>query len=1016
MKNSFRVYWRDIKRIARVPAAWVIVFGLTALPALYTWVNVIGFWNPYNNTSGIVISVANNDAGGTNELTGDINVGDLVEKALKDNDQLGWTFEDEDTALSHVKSGESYAAIIIPEDFSSNLLTILSGDFHQPKLEYYVNEKANAVAPKVTDVGANTVDQEINDTFVSTVSEVVAQDITDAASKANSGVQKADQKTKNALEEASSKIGTAQDKITGLMGDIDNARQDVTTVKSSILAITDDVASIGRSVQTMNSVLLDASQTVGNLTAATGTAMDTASQNITQAATATSSIAQKSNQQMDSVSAAASEGISQTQGVIDSEQTILDGLKNSPYASNDDVKKQIDRLQETIDDSNQSLDTLKLLQQQIDQGVDDTTQLVTDASTATTSSVATVDALRSTISTSTIPSLNSSINQLSMSVGGLASIATTQDREVTMLLTVLDQLDSTLSQLNDTLQTTNDSLTTLKSDFDEASTDVGILTNSATWKRMINAMNLDSGKIANFMSSPTEITTEKLYPVATYGSSMAPLFTCLTMWIGSIMLVVILRLEVDDEGIDNLTVHQRYMGRWMLMATLSVMQALIVSIGECVLHVQMVSPSMFILTTIIMGLVYLSVVYSLSVCFMHIGIGISIICVFLQIPGASGLYPIEMMPSFFRKLYPFFPFTYGNRMLRETIGGFYKTTYVVSLCKLLLFAVVAFILGLALRPFLTNVTRVFYDEIAETHLMMGEAAETPARRYRLSQVISALSSKEEYRAEIMAKAARYEIMYPRLKHGALICGFVIPAALAVLSAVNSDKKVVILALWVIWMLLIIGFLLTIELLRDSIQRQVLLLDVSEEELRTMVAKHARTVLRPKLKKESDDESGDAPLAPVLNKITEVLEERVQQQDEKIETKLAERFIAPKEEEQPGTTYYPDGVVQDSSGSVVKRFGARADDTPTQELPSVTGTAPRAATDGGTNSDGTGASTEITGGGSDTDTETGTGTGGGNDTASALDTIDTADTDTTDTDTTDTDTTDTTDTTTEEDER
>ena len=65
-------------------------------------------------------------------------------------------------------SGEYYAAIVIPKDFSEKLTSMLTGDFEQPELTYYVNEKKNAIAPKVTDTGAETIEEQLNETFVAT--------------------------------------------------------------------------------------------------------------------------------------------------------------------------------------------------------------------------------------------------------------------------------------------------------------------------------------------------------------------------------------------------------------------------------------------------------------------------------------------------------------------------------------------------------------------------------------------------------------------------------------------------------------------------------------------------------------------------------------------------------------------------------------------------------------------------------------------------------------------------------
>ena len=184
MGNVLRVFWRDVKRIAKVPPAWLVVLFLVVLPSLYTWFNVMGFWNPYENTGDMRVCVVNEDVGASNEMLGDIKLGDQVVDELKSNDQLGWQFMGRDEAMEEVESGRAYAAFVIPEDFSADVTTLLSGDFEQPQLEYYVNEKAGPVAPKITDTGATTLDTTINDTFVSTASSAVVSAIDDALGKA----------------------------------------------------------------------------------------------------------------------------------------------------------------------------------------------------------------------------------------------------------------------------------------------------------------------------------------------------------------------------------------------------------------------------------------------------------------------------------------------------------------------------------------------------------------------------------------------------------------------------------------------------------------------------------------------------------------------------------------------------------------------------------------------------------------------------------------------------------------
>ena len=174
MGNVWRVFTRDVRRLLKVPPAMVVILALLILPSIYTWYNVVGFWNPYDNTGNLRVCVVNQDAGGETDLTGALDIGDQIVEQLQENTQLDWVFTDYDDAMDQVRSGRSYAAFVIPEEFTADLLSLTTGNFTQPNIVYYVNEKAGPVSPKITDTGANTLDETVNATFIATVSQAAA--------------------------------------------------------------------------------------------------------------------------------------------------------------------------------------------------------------------------------------------------------------------------------------------------------------------------------------------------------------------------------------------------------------------------------------------------------------------------------------------------------------------------------------------------------------------------------------------------------------------------------------------------------------------------------------------------------------------------------------------------------------------------------------------------------------------------------------------------------------------------
>ncbi|MDE6357186.1 MAG: YhgE/Pip domain-containing protein, partial [Eubacteriales bacterium] len=171
MKNIFKIFFRDLKKIAKNPIAIITMIGVCFIPALYAWFNIVANWDPYGSTNGINVAVSNIDLGYQNgEIN--VNIGDKIIDNLKGNNQIGWQFVNKDEVINGVKSGKYYAGIIIPENFSADLASILDGDIKSPKFYYYINEKKNAIAPKITDKGVGVIQQELNQTFVKTISEV----------------------------------------------------------------------------------------------------------------------------------------------------------------------------------------------------------------------------------------------------------------------------------------------------------------------------------------------------------------------------------------------------------------------------------------------------------------------------------------------------------------------------------------------------------------------------------------------------------------------------------------------------------------------------------------------------------------------------------------------------------------------------------------------------------------------------------------------------------------------------
>lgn len=173
IKNTLRLYLLDWKRIFKKPIATLLIIAIMIIPSLYAWFNIKALWDPYGNTGELPIAVYSADKPA--EFQGkEVAIGEQVIESLHKNKQLGWQFVDSKEQLEDgVRSGKYYAGIYLPKDFSEDLLSFTSGDIKKPKIEYTVNEKINAIAPKITDKGASSIQSQITNEFIKTASSTL---------------------------------------------------------------------------------------------------------------------------------------------------------------------------------------------------------------------------------------------------------------------------------------------------------------------------------------------------------------------------------------------------------------------------------------------------------------------------------------------------------------------------------------------------------------------------------------------------------------------------------------------------------------------------------------------------------------------------------------------------------------------------------------------------------------------------------------------------------------------------
>lgn len=841
MRNVGRVVARDFTRIGRVPQAVVILIGLVIVPCLYAWFNIVGFWDPYSNTQNVNVSIVNLDEGASSSMTGAINVGDKVVAQLKTNHQLGWKFVGEDEGMSAVRSGRSYAAIVIPREFSRDLLSIATGHFVQPKLRYYVNEKVNAIAPKITGVGASTLNTQINSTFVSTVAEVATEKLKQAGDGANARLKDAQTHTTDALGDAVAQVASARQGLADLKGGLAGARTSLTDAQAALRHTDSTIGSVQQAVADAQRLATNAQQQLVSLTdsmtnayVSGTTLLAQASAKLNGVVATVSSAAQQANADVGSATGDAQAAVAATGKAIAGLKTLQESLDPADPGYQT-VTDAIDKLQSRNAADQKFLDELNGLNASV-AGVTSAIQKSVGAlNTALTGSMDSAGAIRNALMNS-VPSLNREMSSLVASAGAFSSGLDAQHAMVGQALDLLGSLQTQLTGTDAALTSLDGNLADSQKGLETLRTDATALGAADVWNKVGTLTGLDAKQIAQFMDSPVTVKQHTLFPVSTYGSAMAPLFTNLALWIGAFVLVVLLKLEVDTEGVEGLTVRQAFLGRWLLLAVFAAAQAVLVSVGNMVIGVQMVNPAVFVATSFFASMVYLSIIYALSVSFGYIGKGIVILLVIMQIPGASGIYPIQMMPDFFQALFPFLPFTYGIDAMREVIGGFYGGAYVRSMAVLAVFGILAFILGLFLRQRLGNFARLFNRNVANSGLFVSEDVQILGSRRRLSDLVHALTNRDVYRQKMAARRVWFDAHHLTMLRATLIIGLAVTALLAVFASLFPDSRATVLGLWGLWCLIVIATLVTIEYVKQNIGYGTKVGEMSDAELERALAR------------------------------------------------------------------------------------------------------------------------------------------------------------------------------------
>lgn len=689
MRNIWRIFRADWQRISASVVAVVVIMGLCLIPCLYAWFNIFSNWDPYgpDATSNIRVAVTSEDEG--YELLGlKLNIGSMVLDGLKSNNQMGWDFVDSrEEALEGVRSGRYYAALIVPAGFTGDFVSILDTDLRHPQIEYYENEKKNAIAPKITNKAKTAVQDEINATVVETVTNAV----TTVSSVCRALGLDADDVSQGVIE----KLSSAQDSLRALEETL-TAMQTLADQTDSILACAGVVAgdldsivsgndlsgiqdALDRGIGRLNETEAEIAQQLEDIDAQIDVIADDIAAAVGTAEDVAGFLAGPA-QQLDQRLAEQQQRLEKLRDFAAGYPAVQERLGNAIYRIGE-----LRDLLKTLENPGQ----LETWRQEVQAKVDELRQELREA------------ALR----------ISGSVNQR------LEELNRDVTEKLQTLQSVFDSVSGNLSALGDKLtryqeaiQSTGTTLSgaiqlssTLRGDLGQLAQDMDRIVTSDGFRRFVEVLENDPEGLADYLSDPVSMETVPVYEITSYGSSMAPYYIMLALFVGSLLTATMLHVNAPMPELFRLRPWQRFFGRYQLFFLIGMIQALVTGLG-CIYYIgiQCPYPGLFLLACCVCSLNFTMMNYALVYALDNIGMAASVIIMVIQVAGSGGVYPIDVLPGIFQTLYKFMPFHYGMDMLRETIAGRYENVYWKNLAVMaamcVLFAVLGMVLYYPARP------------------------------------------------------------------------------------------------------------------------------------------------------------------------------------------------------------------------------------------------------------------------------------------------------------------------------
>lgn len=711
MKNAFRIFKNDIKNTFKNYAALIVVIALCILPSLYAWFNIKASWDPYaeSGISNIKIGVVNKDLGATLNNK-EINLGDRVVKELKGNTQMGWQFVSEEESIKNVKEGKYYAMITIPENFSKSLTSVLTKDVQKGEIIYTVNEKINAIAPKITVKGANAIQEKVSKAVVETASDAILGIGKELGTELENQLPRLNN-IYNQLLEVKSQFGNIND-VVNLAGDgayklktlISDIQKNIPLINKTLENSQNLGSNLESFLTTSKNNLNNIAPVIKNDIKIINEISNEVSKNVNALISAINSGSEYAPQIVDSILGKLSSLNTSAESLIN----ILKTMNKFNPGKFDDILETLANVQGAINKAINVLNTVK--------------DSLANGGTPDLSLLNNVIAFTNDVSNITNNLYNNFDENITNKINSIFDDAYNVAGNV---VTVLKEAQNKLPQVTDIMNTVYEGadkgiegIDFVKSKLPEAEnmlnelvSKIGSINDSEDINRIIDFLKTDVSVRSDFLANPVNIIENTLFPMGNYGTGMTPFYTVLSLWVGLLLLSSMLSVEAKGEY----SASAQYFGKMMLFMSIAIIQAIIVALGDLyLLKIYCVNPGLFVLGSIFTSVIFTIILYSLCSVFGNVGKVLGIVLLVIQIGGSGGTFPIQLTPKFFQAINPFLPFTYAISFAREAIGGVVQSVLIKDIVVLLIYGAIFILISLFLKKPINKLLHGFTESMEKS--------------------------------------------------------------------------------------------------------------------------------------------------------------------------------------------------------------------------------------------------------------------------------------------------------------